>query len=84
MFSEGNRKLQKTEKINNIKILSFDLPPKVTCPKAKECLRYCYAQTGFFVFKRKKQISLDNYELSQSENFVSKINDFLSQAALNT
>ena len=47
-----NAKMKKTSKENKAKIFNFSIPAyktrsgKVTCPFAKECVKYCYAQKG--------------------------------------
>lgn len=71
-LSTGNAKLQKTAKLHNARITSFDLVPGVTCPCAGECKDWCYAQKGNYV-RFGKTLGMcheENYEISQRADFV--------------
>ena len=49
-----NAKLKATSKAINKKVLNFGIPAyktssgKLTCPMAKECIKFCYAQKGAY------------------------------------
>ena len=59
MLTNSNSKLKKSGLKNNAKIYTFDLPAyktstgKITCPFAKDCVKFCYAQKGFYKLSQK-------------------------------
>ena len=72
-----NAKMKKTSKENKTKIFNFSIPAyktkqgKVTCPFAKECVKYCYAQKGNYTrFPIIQQLMEKKYNLTKQENFV--------------
>ena len=72
-----NAKMKKTSKENNTKIFNFSIPAyktkagKITCPFAKECIKYCYAQKGNYTrFPIIQQLMEKKYELTKQNNFV--------------
>ena len=72
-----NAKLKKTSKLNNTKIFNFSIPAyktkggKITCPFAKECVKYCYAQKGNYTrFPIIQQLMEKKYNLTKQNNFV--------------
>ena len=76
-----NAKMKKTSKENNTKIFNFSIPAyktkagKITCPFAKECIKYCYAQKGNYTrFPMIQQLMEKKYELSKTENFINLMN----------
>ena len=77
-----NAKMKKTSLENNTKIFNFSIPAyktkagKITCPFAKECIKYCYAQKGNYTrFPMIQQLMEKKYELSKTENFINLINE---------
>ena len=81
MLSNGNGKLKKTSKLNNAKIWGFDLPAyksttgKVICPFAKDCIKYCFAKKGTFLYPVVKNKYESNYKISKQDNFIALIQD---------
>ena len=76
-----NTKMKKTSKENNTKIFNFSIPAyktksgKITCPFAKDCIKYCYAQKGNYTrFPIIQQLMEKKYELSKTENFINLMN----------
>ncbi len=76
-----NAKMKKTSLENNTKIFNFSIPAyktkagKITCPFAKECIKYCYAQKGNYTrFPMIQQLMEKKYELSKTENFINLMN----------
>ena len=76
-----NSKMKKTSKENKTKIFNFSIPAyktksgKVTCPFAKDCIKYCYAQKGNYTrFPIIQQLMEKKYELTKQNNFNSLIN----------
>ena len=77
-----NTKMKKTSKENNAKIFNFSIPAyktesgKVTCPFAKECIKYCYAQKGNYTrFPIVKQLMEKKYETTKKDNFILLMNE---------
>ena len=72
----NNVKLKKTSKLNNAKIWGFDLPAyktqsgKMVCPFAKECVKFCFAKKGTFLYPVVKNKYESNYKLSKQDNFI--------------
>ena len=72
-----NAKMKKTSKENKTKIFNFSIPAyktkqgKVTCPFAKECVKYCYAQKGNYTrFPIIQELMEKKYNLTKQENFI--------------
>ena len=72
-----NSKMKKTSKENNTKIFNFSIPAyktkggKITCPFAKDCIKYCYAQKGNYTrFPIIQELMEKKYELTKQNNFV--------------
>jgi hypothetical protein len=83
-FSKNNTKLKKTIKL--IKELGLDLPYRfliwglpafkttdgqTICPGAGACVGPCFARSGHYLFKRRKEIEHANYTSTQDTNFTS-------------
>ena len=72
-----NAKMKKTSKENNTKIFNFSIPAyktkagKITCPFAKDCIKYCYAQKGNYKrFPIIQQLMEKKYNITKQDNFV--------------
>jgi hypothetical protein len=78
-----NSKLRKTSKLLGVKVFNFGIPAyksasgKLTCPFADECIKFCYAQKGAYVWSNVKPAFEKRYELTRSDEFVSKMSDEL-------
>lgn len=78
-----NSKLRKTSKLLGVKVFNFGIPAyksasgKLTCPFADECVKFCYAQKGAYVWSNVKPAFEKRYELTRSDKFVSKMSDEL-------
>ena len=78
-----NSKLRKTSKLLGVKVFNFGIPAyksasgKLTCPFADECVKFCYAQKGAYVWSNVKPAFEKRYELTRSDEFVSKMSDEL-------
>jgi hypothetical protein len=70
IFGNKNAKLVFTGKQNNCHIVTFNLPPLKTCPRAGACKAFCYGQVGNYCFTNMKDHMQRNFELSKSNNFV--------------
>tara|TARA_R100000664_G_scaffold1606_1_gene4083 strand:- start:284 stop:889 length:606 start_codon:yes stop_codon:yes gene_type:complete len=72
-----NAKMKKTSLENKTKIFNFSIPAyktkggKITCPFAKDCIKYCYAQKGNYTrFPIIQELMEKKYELTKQNNFV--------------
>lgn len=78
-----NSKLRKTSKLLGVKVFNFGIPAyksasgKLTCPFADECVKFCYAQKGAYVWSNVKPAFEKRYELTRSDEFVGKMSDEL-------
>ena len=69
--------MKKTSLENNTKIFNFSIPAyktkagKITCPFAKECVKYCYAQKGNYTrFPKIGELMEKKYNITKQDNFV--------------
>lgn len=73
-FSKENTKMKETmEKNPDKEFICFNMPAKVTCPQAKECLRYCYASKGRYNFSNNRRSMMRHYEISKTDRFTELI-----------
>tara|TARA_R110002020_G_scaffold237119_2_gene449415 strand:- start:514 stop:1116 length:603 start_codon:yes stop_codon:yes gene_type:complete len=77
-----NAKMKKTSKENKAKIFNFSIPAyktrsgKVTCPFAKECVKYCYAQKGNYTrFPKVQELMEQKYKISKTDTFIPLMNE---------
>lgn len=67
-----NSKMKKSGK----KVFNFGIPAyktqsgKLTCPFAKDCVKYCYAQKGTYSWSNVQPAFENRYKLTQDDNFV--------------
>ena len=75
-----NAKLKKTSKLNNKRVFNFGISAyktstgKVTCPFAKDCIKFCYAKKGAYTWGNVKPLYEQRYHLTQSDEFIKAIN----------
>ena len=85
MLTNSNTKLKKSSKLNNASIYAFDLPAyktmtgKITCPFAKVCIKYCYAQKGAYTWSPAKNKHNQNYLNTKKDNFIDVIQDEINR-----
>lgn len=71
-----NSKLKKTSKVLGLKVFNFGIPAyksssgKLTCPFADECVKFCYARKGAYIWSNVKPAFEKRYELSKTDDFV--------------
>lgn len=71
-----NSKLKKTSKELGVRVFNFGLPAyksasgKLICPMAKECVKFCYARKGAYIWSNVKPAFEKRYELSKTDQFV--------------
>lgn len=74
-IGKGNKKLGK-------KIYTWSIPAVTTCPgRSSICESVCYADSGFFSFKRIKDGLLERLKLSMSDKFVEIISDEINKVS---
>ena len=75
-----NSKLKKTSKALGLRVFNFGIPAyksasgKLTCPMADECVKFCYAKKGAYIWSNVKPAFEKRYELSKTDNFIEAMN----------
>lgn len=70
-----NTKLKKTSKELGKRVFNFGIPAyksasgKLTCPMALECVKFCYAKKGAYIWSNVKPAFEKRYELTKTTNF---------------
>jgi hypothetical protein len=74
ILTNTNSKIKKTAKLNNIRLYEFNLPAIDSCPFAKDCLSYCYANKGTYLYKNVQDKYQANYKLTKdSKTFINQV-----------
>ena len=66
-----NSKLKKTSEKFGVRVFNFGIPAyksvsgKVTCPFAKDCIKYCYAQKGAYIWSNVSPAFEKRYHLTK-------------------
>ena len=85
MLTNSNTKLKKSSKLNNASIYAFDIPAyktktgKITCPFAKDCVKYCYAQKGAYTWSPAQNKHNNNYLETKKDSFIDVIQDEINR-----
>ena len=75
-----NTKLKKTSKALNLRVFNFGIPAyksasgKLTCPMADECVKFCYAKKGAYIWSNVQPAFEKRYQLSKTNGFVDAMN----------
>ena len=75
-----NSKLKKTSKELGLRVFNFGIPAyksasgKLTCPMADECVKFCYAKKGAYIWSNVKPAFEKRYQLTKTDNFVEAMN----------
>ena len=75
-----NSKLKKTSKVLGLKVFNFGIPAyksasgKLTCPMADECVKFCYAKKGAYIWGNVKPAFERRYELTKTSDFIVEMN----------
>ena len=75
-----NTKLKKTSKELGLRVFNFGIPAyksssgKLTCPMADECVKFCYAKKGAYIWSNVKPAFEKRYQLSKTDKFVEAMN----------
>ena len=71
-----NSKLKDTSKTMGVRVFNFGIPAyksasgKLTCPFAKDYVKFCYARKGAYTWGNVKPAFEKRYELSKTDEFV--------------
>lgn len=74
-----NSKIKKTSKLLGVRLFNFGIPAyksasgKLTCPMAKDCVKFCYAKKGAYQWSNVQPAFEKRYELSKTDDFVNAI-----------
>ena len=82
-----NDKMKKTSKKENIRLYNFGISAykshstgKVTCPFAKDCIKFCYARKGSFIWNNTKKAYEKRYLLTKEPDlFKAKITEAITR-----
>jgi len=75
-----NSKLKKTSKELGLRVFNFGIPAyksasgKLTCPMADECVQFCYAKKGAYIWSNVKPAFEKRYHLSKTIEFIDAMN----------
>ena len=75
-----NSKLKKTSQELGVRVFNFGIPAyksasgKLTCPMARDCIKFCYAKKGAYIWSNVKPAFEKRYELSKTDRFVDAMN----------
>jgi|TARA_B110000908_G_scaffold81783_1_gene97993 hypothetical protein len=75
-----NGKLKKTSKALSLRVFNFGIPAyksasgKLTCPMADECVKFCYAKKGAYVWSNVQPAFEKRYQLSKTLEFIDAMN----------
>ena len=75
-----NSKLKNTSKQLGVRVFNFGIPAyksasgKLTCPMAKDCVKFCYAKKGAYIWSNVKPAFEKRYELTKTDEFVNAMN----------
>ena len=76
-----NSKLKKTSKALGLRVFNFGIPAyksasgKLTCPMADECVKFCYAKKGAYIWSNVQPAFEKRYQLSKTDNFIDAMNN---------
>lgn len=85
LLGKGNSKLNKTAKELGVRIFNFSIPAyktskgKMTCPFAKDCVKFCYAQKGAYAWSNTQQALENRYDATKKSDFVERMVNELSK-----
>ena len=80
-----NSKIKKTSKKLEVRLFNFGIPAyksasgKITCPFAGDCVKFCYAKKGAYIWSNVKPAFEKRYELTKTDDFVDKMNEEIAK-----
>ena len=66
LLTNTNQKIKKTGLLNGVRLFEFNLPAISSCPFALDCIKYCYADKGSYLYKNVQDKNKYNYELTKN------------------
>ena len=76
-----NSKLKRTSKALGVRVFNFGIPAyksasgKLTCPMAKDCIKFCYAKKGAYIWSNVQPAFEKRYQLSKTDDFIHSMID---------
>jgi len=80
-----NSKLKRTSKELGLRVFNFGIPAyksasgKLTCPFADECVKFCYAKKGAYVWSNVQPAFEKRYQLSKTNDFIQAMSDEINK-----
>ena len=80
-----NSKIKKTSKKFGVRLFNFGIPAyksvsgKITCPFAGDCVKFCYAKKGAYIWSNVKPAFEKRYELTRTDDFVNNMNEEIAK-----
>ncbi len=74
-----NSKLKKTSKALGVRVFNFGIPAykstsgKLTCPFADECVKFCYAKKGAYIWSNVQPAFEKRYQITKQDDFVAQM-----------
>jgi len=71
-----NSKLKRTSKELGLRVFNFGIPAyksasgRLTCPFADECVKFCYAKKGAYIWSNVQPAFEKRYQLSKTDKFI--------------
>ena len=85
LITNTNSKIKHTNQINDSNIYEFNLPAyqtkkgKIVCPFADDCVDYCYADKGTYLYPNVQNKYNNNYEITKQDNFIELIQNEINK-----
>ena len=76
-----NSKLKKTSKALGLRVFNFGIPAyksasgRVICAMADECVEWCYAKKGAYIWSNVQPAFENRYQLSKTDDFIDAMNN---------
>jgi len=80
-----NSKLKRTSKELGVRVFNFGIPAyksasgKLTCPFADECIKFCYAKKGAYVWSNVQPAFEKRYQLSKTNDFIQAMSNEINK-----
>ena len=80
-----NSKLKRTSKELGVRVFNFGIPAyksasgKLTCPFADECVKFCYAKKGAYIWSNVQPAFEKRYQLSKTDKFIQAMSDEITK-----
>jgi len=74
-----NSKLKRTSKELGVRVFNFGIPAyksasgKLTCPFADECVKFCYAKKGAYIWSNVQPAFEKRYQITKQDDFVEQM-----------